>query len=279
MDVSNVVLVVSGLFLAGLIKGITGIGYSTCALPFLVASVGLKAAMALVIVPAIASNGAMIFGAAGLAIVARRFWRFYAGIIPGIALGAYALTFVDLGSATQLLGWITLVYVGLATVRPNITLPTELERMLALPAGFLNGLLTGLTGSQILPLMPYMMALRLPADQQVQAVNLAVTLASLVMAASLLGTGIMTAELLAISVAGAIPALIGVAAGSHLRRYLSPGMFRQVTLCMLGIIGAALASYRPPDPAPASASHIAPNRMSVWTPDAATTAPKPPTSD
>ncbi len=272
MEASDFIIVVAGLFFAGLIKGTTGIGYSTCAIPFLVAGVGLKAAMAIVLVPAIASNGAVIFNSGGLSIVALRFWRFYGGIIPGIAGGTYALTAVNAGSATQLLGWITMIYVVLALLRPDMTLPPKLERVLALPAGLLNGFLTGLTGSQILPLMPYMMALRLPAEQQIQAVNLAVTLASVVMAVSLLSAGIMTVELLALSVVGAIPALMGVAAGSHLRPYLSPQAFRFVTLGLLGIIGAALVGYHPPAVA-ARASQIAPRKHSVWTPDAAETAP------
>src|SRR6185436_20590924 len=45
-----------GLFLAGVIKGTTGLGYSSCALPFLVSAIGLKPAMALVLIPAMATN-------------------------------------------------------------------------------------------------------------------------------------------------------------------------------------------------------------------------------
>jgi hypothetical protein len=44
MDVNLIVVAVSGFFFAGIIKGATGIGYSSCALPFLVASLGLKEA-------------------------------------------------------------------------------------------------------------------------------------------------------------------------------------------------------------------------------------------
>ena len=51
MDVNLVVVAVSGLFFAGIIKGATGIGYSSCALPFLVASLGLKEAIVLVVAP------------------------------------------------------------------------------------------------------------------------------------------------------------------------------------------------------------------------------------
>ena len=44
--------------------------------------------------------------------------------------------------------------------------------------GLLNGALTGFTGSQVMPLMPYMLALNLEPALFVQAVNIAVVVAS-----------------------------------------------------------------------------------------------------
>ena len=78
--------VAAGLFIAGCIKGTTGIGYTTCAMPFLVAGVGLGSAMAIVVVPAIVSNAVVIAGGSQLLPVIVRFKLFYAGIVPGIAL-------------------------------------------------------------------------------------------------------------------------------------------------------------------------------------------------
>ena len=48
MEWSLLALAGLGLFLAGIVKGATGLGYSSCALPFLVSAIGLKPAMALV---------------------------------------------------------------------------------------------------------------------------------------------------------------------------------------------------------------------------------------
>jgi hypothetical protein len=41
MDWSLIPMIGLGLFVAGLLKGATGLGYSSCALPFLVAAVDL----------------------------------------------------------------------------------------------------------------------------------------------------------------------------------------------------------------------------------------------
>ncbi|HEX4892571.1 MAG TPA: sulfite exporter TauE/SafE family protein [Hyphomicrobiaceae bacterium] len=245
MNLIDIVLASAGLFTAGLIKGVTGIGFSTCALPFLVLAVGLKPAMAIVTIPALVSNFAVIAGGAGLARVISRFWPFYVAIVPGILAGTSVIAFVDLRLAVQLLAVLTLAYVWLALVRPDLTLPPAMARVLAAPAGLLNGFLTGLTGSQIVPLMPYMMALKLAPEEQVQAVNLAVSLASAFLAAALAGAGIMTAELAIASAAGVLPAVAGVAIGGRLRGQLSMAAFRHVALATLAVLALSLYGRGP----------------------------------
>lgn len=229
-----------GLLLAGVVKGLTGIGYTTCALPFLVASVGLKPAMAIVIVPAISSNIAIILGNRKLGLVASRFWPFYASIIPGIALGTLALVKIDPIIPTRVLGSIIVGYVIIAGFGPGLHIVQAVERVLLVPAGFLNGFLTGLTGSQIFPMMPLFLALRLSPEHQVQATNIAVALASVASALVLFRAGIMTIDYFGASVLGVIPALTGTFAGNKLRSILNPKIFRTLTLCVLAVMGFAM---------------------------------------
>ena len=73
MNENLIAFAICGLFVAGIIKGATGIGYSSCALPFLVASLGLKAAIVLLVVPAMASNVAVLFTTGSLEFALKRF--------------------------------------------------------------------------------------------------------------------------------------------------------------------------------------------------------------
>ncbi len=240
MSPSDLALAAAGLILAGLVKGVTGIGYATCAMPILAMAVGLHAAMAIVVVPAIVSNAALLATGGGLVRTATRFRLFYLASVPGIACGILLLGAVDPRIATQGLGLLTIAYVVQAVVRPDLILPARFEKPLALPAGFLNGVLTGLTGSQIFPLVPYMLALKLDAGTQVQAINLAVTIAALALGASLVGAGIMTPELLVLSCAGAGFAIAGVLAGTALRSHLPVDGLRRATLVVLLAIAVGL---------------------------------------
>jgi uncharacterized membrane protein YfcA len=72
MDWSLLLMAGLGLFLAGIVKGATGLGYTSCALPFLVSAIGLKPAMALVIIPAMATNVSVAFTAGHFAETAGR---------------------------------------------------------------------------------------------------------------------------------------------------------------------------------------------------------------
>ena len=224
-----------GLLLAGIIKGATGLGYSSCALPFLVSAVGLKAAIVLLVVPAMLSNVFLMFNTGHLRETLDRFWLLYAATPAGIAVGVLALAWIDQRVATRTLGVITVFYAVLALAR-------GLERPLQVPVGLLNGFFTGLTGSQMMPLLPYMLALRLDPDRLVQANNVAVTLASAFLAVGLVTAGLMTWPTAALSGLAVIPALGGVQLGTWARRHIPIASFRVIVLALLVVMGFMLAA-------------------------------------
>jgi uncharacterized protein len=228
-----------GFFLAGIIKGTTGLGYSSCALPFLVAAVGLKTAIVVLVIPAMLSNVVVMFNTGHFLETVRRFWPLYAATLPGIVVGVAMLVWIDQRLATRTLGVLTIIYALLALLRPNLALAGHLERPLQIPVGVLNGFFTGLTGSQMLPLLPYMLALRLDPDRLVQANNIAVTLASAFLASALLASGLMTWPILGVSAAAVIPALVGVQLGSRARRHIPVAIFRTLVLVLLLLMFAA----------------------------------------
>jgi uncharacterized membrane protein YfcA len=227
----------AGLFLAGIVKGATGLGYASCALPFLVSAIGLKPAMALVLVPAMATNVSVAFTTGHFLEIARRFTSLYVAMIPGIAIGICLLLWISQSIAVKMLGAIMIGYVALTLLRPRYSLPANLERLLQFPTGLLNGVVTGLTGSQVMPLFPYMMALDLDPNRMVQAINLAVMIASTVLAFGLIATGIMTVQLLGVSVIAVVPALLGVEIGARARKRIPVSQFRRAVLLILLMMG------------------------------------------
>ncbi|CFX25517.1 conserved membrane protein of unknown function [Candidatus Filomicrobium marinum] len=237
MDPVLLAVAAFGLFFAGVVKGTTGIGYSSCALPFLVPVVGLQTAIVLIVMPAILSNVFVALNAGHFREIAARFWPLYLATPIGIVVGIAFLSSIDQRLAIAVLGSVIVAYAVISLAQPNLSLREPWDRILNAPVGFFTGLLTGLTGSQVMPLLPYMMALHLEPNRLIQAINLAVTITSIFLGAGLMLSGLMDIPTLALSLFAVIPALVGVSLGNRARNLLPVLFFRRLMLLVLLAIG------------------------------------------
>jgi len=233
--------VAAAFLLAAFVKGATGLGFSTCALPLLALSIGIREALPLVLAPSIASNLLVMRGAGHFRETVRRFWPLCLAVLPGIALGVALLVWVDPLIAGAALGLVLVGYAAFALARPPLMLSSGLERPLQWPVGLVNGVVNGLTGSQVMPLLPYLLALQLDPNRFVQAINCVFTFSSLAMAVGLSEAGLLTGPAAAVSVLGLLPVWIGVKLGEALRRRLPAESFRKAVLLLLILLGVVLA--------------------------------------
>jgi len=227
---------------AGFVKGTTGLGFSTTALPLLVLVFGLEASLPLVIIPSITSNLIVMRSAGHVREMLSRCWPLCAGAVPGLVLGLTLLTTLSPTHATTGLGVVLVLYCTFALGRPNLHLPMRLAKPLFVPVGLVNGLLNGLTGSQVMPVVPFLMALQLTPDRFIQASNIFFTTSSLVMATGLATIGFFPPMTATISVAGLLPVFLGVHMGTGVRGLLSASTFRTAVLLVLIAAGASLVA-------------------------------------
>ena len=237
MTIIAIVTAIFGLLMAGVVKGTTGLGYASCAMPFLVFDFGLKPAMSIIILPALATNISLAFATGHLRETVTRFRWLYLTMLPGIAVGIYLLDRVSPSVAVRVFGIVIVGYTIVALAKPRLSLPARFETPLQWPVGFLNGIVTGLTGAQVMPLFPYVMALQLDADRTIQVVNLAVMVASTSLAIGLIGTGTLTPDLFFASVIALIPALVGVEIGNRVRSRIPAQNFRRLALATMLLLG------------------------------------------
>jgi uncharacterized membrane protein YfcA len=240
MEMLPFVLATAGLFAAGLIKGTTGLGYASCALPFLVFVVGLTSAMGIVLIPAMATNVVVAVTAGHMREMIFLLWPLYLAILPGIVAGLCLLQLVDQRIAVASLGIAMVLYSLFGIVRPRVSIPGQWQSLLKGPAGFLNGIVTGLTGSQVMPLIPFVMGLNLDPTRMVQAVNIGVIISSIVLGLGLAASGLLTVPMLVLSCAAVIPAALGTFLGSRLRNFLPTATFRMLTLVVLAAMGVGM---------------------------------------
>lgn len=237
-DPATLAVIVGTFLLAGTVKGVIGLGLPTISLAILTVALDLASAMAILLIPSFVTN--FWQGAVGghRRMIVRRLWPFMLTATATVGLGGLALSRFEHDWLALLLGALIVAYgvVSLAGWRPSIT--EAQNRWVGPLTGLINGALTGMTGSFVVPGVLYLNALGLERDALVQAMGMLFTLATLALALSLGGAGFLTMDLGIGSLVGLPPALIGMAAGRQLRRRLSPDRFRRVFFVSLLAMGA-----------------------------------------
>ena len=137
--------------LAGGVKGLIGLGLPTVSLGLLTVLLDLTTAMALLTLPAAATNLWQAAVGGNARMIVRRLWPFMLAATVTVWLGAMALTRVDLALLSALLGLILVAYAGLSLAGWRFAIPPRAEGWAGPLLGSVNGILTGMTGSFVVP--------------------------------------------------------------------------------------------------------------------------------
>ncbi len=227
--------------LAGGVKGVVGLGLPTVSLGLLTVTLGLTEAMALMLVPSFVTNVWQAVSGGHLRGLLARLWPFLLVASFMIFLGVAVLRAVDIALLTVALGILTAVYGASGLVGARLSISSGAERLFGPVFGALNGLLTGMTGSSVFPGVLFLQGIGLPRDQLVQAMGILFGLSTVILAIAMGGSGFLSLNLGLLSVAGVLPALLGMSLGKRLRSRLPEQTFRRALFSALLILGAYIA--------------------------------------
>ena len=247
-DFATLAVIVGVFLLAGAVKGVVGLGLPTVSLGLLTVAIDLPTAMALLVVPSLVTNLWQAGSGGHAGQILRRIWPFLLLATGTVWLGALALTRVDPRLLSGLLGALLIVYAAAGLTGFRVALTSRQEVWLGPVVGATNGVLTGMTGSFVVPGVMFLQAIGLSRDALIQAMGMLFTLSTLALALALGANGLLTRELGALSGIGLVPALLGMFAGRGIRQRLPQQVFRRVffsALLALGlyIAGGALTAY------------------------------------
>ncbi len=237
-DPAGLALVAGVLLLAGVVKGVVGLGLPTVTLALLTATTGLEAAVAVMLLPSLVTNLWQALAGGAFRGLLRRLWAFLAALAAGAVLASAAPTVVAIPALTTLLGVSIAVYGFLGLVTPVWSAGRGREGWLSPVMGLATGVLTGMTGSFVIPSVPYLQSLGLPRDRLVQAMGMTFLVATLALGVGLGGHGLLPRGFVVLSALAVIPALAGMEIGRRLRGRLSERRFRQVLFTALLALGA-----------------------------------------
>ncbi|MFN3655955.1 MAG: sulfite exporter TauE/SafE family protein [Pseudolabrys sp.] len=232
---------VAAFLLAGLVKGVIGLGLPTVAIGLLGLLMTPAQAAAILIVPSLVTNVWQAVAGGGVLALARRMWALLTGICIGTFIGAAWLPSGSSGEASRWLGVALAAYAGLGLFNVHFSVPPRAEGWIGMIVGIATGAITVATGVFAIPGVPYVQALKFERDKLVQALGLSFTVSTVTLAAALSHAGEMQASLIVPSAAALAAAAGGMVLGQFVRTRVSAGTFRLFFFLGLLALGLHLA--------------------------------------
>jgi uncharacterized membrane protein YfcA len=237
-DLTTMAGIAGAFFIAGISKGILGLGLPSISLAFLTVLIDLQTAMTLLLVPSFITN--LYQGCVGgnSFMLMKRLWPFLFFASATIPIGVLVLKQFAPLILSGLLGGLLIIYAVLSATGLRITLKPCKEIWAGPLFGVINGMFTGMTGSFVFPGVMFMQSLNFPRQILIQAMGLLFTISTLILAITLQGYHILNAGLWIVSTASLVPALLGMFLGQKICNHLSERIFRKLFFMALFILGA-----------------------------------------
>ena len=224
--------------LAGMVKGMIGLGLPAVSMGLLTMLISPYQAAALLIVPSMVTNIWQLFAEGQVLRVLARFWTLLLGIIVGSIWSIFPRLGQSEFHSEALLGAMLLLYGLYGLVAKQIPNLSRYAWILSPLIGYLGGALTVATGVVVIPVVPYLQSLHLQRDDLVQSLGLAFTVSTMCLAIFLQQNPVAHLEIDYLwSVMALIPALLGMWLGTRIRYKIAEQKFRKVFFCGLITLG------------------------------------------
>jgi len=227
LDATTILVIVTFL-LAGLVKGIIGLGLPTVSLALLTVAIDLPTAMALLLLPSFVTNLWQALTGSNTRLVLQRLWPFLLLATATVWIGAGALTRVNPALLSAFLGILLVIYAGANLGGLRLAISPQHEVWVGPLVGLVNGVLTGMTGSFVVPGVMFLQALGLSREVLMQAMGMLFALSTLALAIALQNNDLLTIEHGVLSATALLPAILGMVFGRRIRQAIPEQLFRKV---------------------------------------------------
>jgi uncharacterized protein len=239
---SGLILIVLtfSLVVAGLMKGIIGVGMPIVAIPLLSMLIDVRAAVMLLAVPLILTNIPQALEGGRTLECFRRLAPVLLGMMPGILLGVTLLLGGNPATTKAIAGCVIVLVAGLTWVAPKFQLRESLRSPVGVGAGFAGGVLGGVAALPGPLVFTYLLARGLRGKDFTKEASLFLVLSSALLAIFLASSSRFDGADLVISTGALIPVAIGMFIGQKLRDLVPADAFKQAVLVVVLLSGLGL---------------------------------------
>jgi hypothetical protein len=236
---ANLAIIVIAVFLGGLVKGVFGLGLPFVATSILAMFFGVPAAIALMLIPVLLSNLWQAWQG-GFVRQFKRYWPLIVLLIPGSWVGTEFLVVADQRTLILLMGGSLGGFGLLQLAGFRLRLSPGQEVWVSPLAGFLSGVIGGITFFFGLIVSPFLISLNLERDDFVGAIGMIYTFCALIMLGALASRGMIGLETSVLSTVLCVPIFGAMAIGMKIRRRLKTEVFYRSVFMLLTGIGGSL---------------------------------------
>lgn len=240
MELSAYLVILVAVVIGSVVKGATGTGLPTVAIPVMAGFLGVETAVVLMAVPTVVTNSWLMWIHRSQAGATRDLPVMLGAGFLGVVAGAWLLTSVSGDVLALVLAGLIGVYVTLSLTRPSLAFPPHVTRYVSPPVGFAGGLLQGSTGIAGPAVATYVHGFRLPPGAYVFTLATQFQLFALVSVVSYHQFGLYTVERMWWSVLVLPPMLLAMSVGVRLGRRLERRVFDRFVLAVLSVMGMRL---------------------------------------
>jgi len=227
--------------MAGVIKGVLGMGLPTFAIGVLSLIIPPAEAAGMLVIPSLLTNIWQLFNGPHFGNLTKRFGLLLIAVCIGTPLGVMFMTSGATHLANIVLGCVLAFYGIFGLSNAKFVVPSESEKLASPVVGLTTGVIMGATGISVMPVGPYFAALGLEKDDLIQALGLTFTVSSLALAIGLLFAGQFHLDVATNSMIALIPAFAGMYLGQSIRGMISQQIFKKCFLGGLVVLGSYMA--------------------------------------
>jgi uncharacterized protein len=235
--------VVCSLIVAGLLKGMIGVGMPVVALPLLSLFIDVKSAAMLLSVPLIFSNlpQALEGGQTGRSLM--QLMPVILGMIPGLFLGVRALLALDANVAKMIAGLVLMGVGGITLLAPKLQLAPRLALPTGITFGFFGGILGGIAAMPGPLVFIFLLAKGLRGKAFTKEASLYLVVSAGLLAILLTASREFSWLDVLVSTTAMLPVALGMYLGQHLRDKITPETFERLVLIAVIAAGAELVRH------------------------------------
>ncbi len=233
MGTSDLLILVLGLGVAGLVKGGTGMGLPLVATPILAGVFGPKAAVVIVTIPIFAANSMLL-------VQGWRRMEVLRGVVPiivasaiGTAIGVNLLALLDQRTFAILISLMVAIFLLRGDRLIGDDPGARRARILGPAVGFVGGVLQGTTSIASPLIGSFFHARKMDRHDYVVVLAAIFELNALIQLIGYSLLGLYTPDILAIGLLGLVPTLLALMAGIYFRSRLDQARFRQLIVALL----------------------------------------------